>query len=331
MHMNMHLAPLTWANAFTSWQFAPITSILAVIALALYLVGMRRFGHGGGEGWPIWRLGCFVAGLAVVVFAIMGSPGVYGDAGLFWMHMLQHLLLVMVAPWLLCYSHPISLLLGATEGGTRRRIEAALNSPVARVFTFPLVPLVIYALVIIGVHLSNFMDTMVASPWLMALEHVVYLGAGYLYFSQILTRDLPRQELSYPIRLLSLFMAMSADTLVGVIFVQATKSPFPHLAALQPSWGPGPLADVHGAGAMMWIGGDGLMFVMMLVIAVVWMSDRSPDAHRAGSFLESVRQGQLAGMGDGGDGTLLASSNVDDDDAALDAYNAALARLHKPD
>jgi hypothetical protein len=67
------------------------------------------------------------------------------------------------------------------------------------------------------------------------------------------------------------------------------------------------------------------------------MSDRSPEAHRAGSFLESVRQGQLAGMGAGsvagaaGDGTLLASSNVDDDDAALDAYNAALARLHRPD
>jgi cytochrome c oxidase assembly factor CtaG len=330
MHMNMHLAPLTWANAFTSWQFAPITAILVAIALALYLVGVRRYGR-GGERWPIWRLGCFTAGLAVVVLATMGSPGVYGDAGLFWVHMLQHLLLVMVAPWLLSYGHPVTLLLGATEGDTRRRIAAALNSRVAKFFTFPLVPLAIYALVILGVHLSNFMDTMVTSPSLMALEHVLYLVAGYLYFSQLLTNDLPHQELSYPIRLFSLFLAMSADTVVGVIFVQAPKSPFPHLAAMQPPWGPGPLADVHGAGAMMWIGGDGLMFAMMLVVAVAWMSDRSPEAHRAGTFLESVRQSQLAGMGANGDGTLMASSNVDDDDAALDAYNAALGRLHDSD
>lgn len=30
--------------------------------------------------------------------------------------------------------------------------------------------------------------------------------------------------------------------------------------------GPGPLTDIHDGGAVMWIGGDGLVFVMMLVV-----------------------------------------------------------------
>ena len=46
----------------------------------------------------------------------MGSPGVYGDGGLFWVHMIQHLMLIMIAPWLLCLGHPMTLLLRAASG-----------------------------------------------------------------------------------------------------------------------------------------------------------------------------------------------------------------------
>ena len=83
----------------------------------------------------------------------------------------------------------------------------------------------------------------------------------------------------------------------------------------------------------MWIGGDGLMFVMMVVVAVTWLTDRSPEAARAGTFLESARQAALAGTGNvGGRGPerLRASENVDEDEDALAAYNALLARLNAP-
>lgn len=90
---------------------------------------------------------------------------------------------------------------------------------------------------------------------------------------------------------------MTADTIVGIVLLQATHTPFPAYAHMQPSWGPGPLADVHGGAAVMWIGGDGLMFVMMLVVGAAWLMDRSPQAGRAGTFLESARQAALARTG----------------------------------
>jgi putative membrane protein len=75
-----------------------------------------------------------------------------------------------------------------------------------------------------------------------------------------------------------------------------------------------------------------------VVVAATWLLDRSPEASRAGTFLESVRQAALAGtgheaLGDAGDSDrerLRASGDVDEDDSALEAYNALLARLNTP-
>ena len=334
MDMGDPLAPLTWARAFTTWRFAPITSVLLLLALGLYLtavVSARR----GGARWPLARTLSFTAGLAVVAAAIMGSPGVYGDGGLFWVHMIQHLMLIMVAPWLLCVGHPMTLLPLAVRGGARDRVEAIHWSRVAAAVRSPLTGLALYVAVLFGVHLSSFMDLMMGSPALMVVERALYLGGGYLYFSRLVTADPPRGGLPYPLRLLSLFMGMSADTVVGVVLLQATGSPFPAYARMQPSWGPGPIADVHGGGAVMWIGGDGLMFVMMLVVAATWLLDRSPEAASAGAFLESVRRGALADTGHGNPDDqageqLRVSTDVDADESALEAYNLLLARLNAP-
>ena len=65
-----------------------------------------------------------------------------------------------------------------------------------------------------------------------------------------------------------------------------------------------------------------------------WCTDRSPEAGRAGAFLESARQAALAGTGEeisgaaGDRDRLRTSANLDEDDAALDAYNALLSRLN---
>ena len=335
MPMDDPLAPLSWGRAFTAWRFAPITTALLVTALLAYLaavVAARRH----GEPWSPGRGVSFAAGLGVVAAAIMGGPGVYGDGGLFWVHMIQHLMLIMVAPWLLCLGHPVTLVLRATTGAMRACVEAIRRSRILSVVASPLTGLAVYVSVLFGVHLSSFMDAMMGSPALMVLEHALYLGGGYLYFSRLLTADSPYRPLAYPLRLFSLFMGMSADTIVGVVLLQAAQPPFPAYARMHPVWGRGPLTDIHDGGAVMWIGGDGLMFVMMLVVGAMWMLDRSPQARRAGAFLESARQSALAGTGHerpGGETArerLRASGDVDDDHDALEAYNALLARMNRP-
>jgi cytochrome c oxidase assembly factor CtaG len=331
MPMDDPLTPLSWGRALATWRFAPITTAVLLVALLLYLAAVAA-ARRQGERWAVARTVCFAAGLGVVAAAIMGSPGVYGDGGLFWVHMIQHLMLIMVAPWLLCLGHPGTLLLRVTTW-----FDAVRRRPVTAVVTSPLTGLAVYVGVLFGVHLTGFMDAMMRSPALMVVEHALYLGGGYLYFSRLLTADSPYRPLAYPLRLFSLFMGMSADTIVGIVLLQATHPPFSFYARMHPPWGPGPLTDIHDGGAVMWIGGDGLMFVMMLVVGAMWLLDRSPEARRAGVFLESARQAALAGTGNESPGgetdreQLRASGDVDDDEAALAAYNALLARMNRPE
>ena len=74
------MAPLTLADAFTAWQFAPVVSAALALAGAPYLAGVwlvaRRH---PGRPWPARRTLAFLLALGAVAFATQGSPAVYDD------------------------------------------------------------------------------------------------------------------------------------------------------------------------------------------------------------------------------------------------------------
>src|SRR4051812_38077613 len=89
--------PLTPGRAFTEWGFEPWLTLGLVIIGGLYLLGVWRLRQ-RGDAWPIGRTISFVGfGLGFIAVATMSSLGVYDDT-LFYMHMIQHMGLQMVAP-----------------------------------------------------------------------------------------------------------------------------------------------------------------------------------------------------------------------------------------
>jgi len=346
-------APLSWGRVFTVWAAHPLLLALAGLAVLGYLVAVQALNSRHPRArWPRRRTVAFLAGVGVVVVAVCGSPGTYGEV-LFWVHMVRHLMLIMIAPWLLALGYPVTLALRATRGGAHRRLRAALRSAPVSAVTHPLAVTALYLVVVAGVHLSGFMQAMAEHPVLGPVENAAYLVTGYLFCTTFLTDEPSRWDRPYPIRLFLGFVAMMADTIVGVILLQATTVPWPAYAQPHRGWGPSPLDDLHGGAAVMWIGGDGLMLVMMIVLAARWLTDPRVQAAGAGRWLESARRAALADTGhtaganptagagstagagqaaDTGSRAILASADVDDDDAALAAYNAMLARLagHSP-
>src|SRR5215469_8304297 len=108
------LPPFGWREVVTQWTFSPVVTGVAVISAALYLTGAWRVARRHpARPWPGWRTGMFLAGLAVIVLATESGIGVYDDV-LVWDHMIQHLLLIMVAPVLLVAGAPVTLLLHAS-------------------------------------------------------------------------------------------------------------------------------------------------------------------------------------------------------------------------
>ncbi|HVV22977.1 MAG TPA: cytochrome c oxidase assembly protein [Pseudonocardiaceae bacterium] len=313
------LPPLTWATAFGTWRFAPVTDVIVLVAAVLYVRRAIRT----VPRWPVGRTAAFLGALVVLAVTLQSSIDGYGQ-DLFWMHMIEHLLLIMAVPVLVILGQPIRLACG-TDDRVAALTKAALRSKVVSFLTFPLVGLVCYAAVLIGTHLFGFMPAMMAHPWLHDLEVVLYLVSGYLYFLPLLAHEPIKRELSYPLRVFLLLMGMTADTVVGVMLMMAAHAaPYGNR-----TWGPSALTDMHTGGGIMWVIGDGLMFAVTVLVVAQWMGDTERQ-NDTGKWLEAARRSALANMGvdavdpDG-------DADVDDDQAALDAYNRMLRKLNDRD
>lgn len=323
---------LTSHTAFTQWEFAPlVTALLAVLAV-LYLVGVVRVRRAHpARPWPLLRTGAFLAGLVVVAVATQSSIAAYDDV-LFSMHMVQHLLLIMVAPVLLVAGRPVMLLLHASRNPLHRWTKQVIRSRIVSALTFPPFAAVLYAVVIIGTHLTSFMDVVLRHESVHDAEHVLYLVSGYLYFLPLLGSEPIRWRMSFPGRFLLLALSMPVDTFVGVVLLQSTSELFPAYLHTGRTWGPSPLDDLHNGGAVMWVGGDGLMFVVMLCLFIAFLRDRGAQ-RSMGPWLEGARRQALVdhavevGVAAPAPAARRRRNATVDDDDHLAAYNAYLQRL----
>ena len=324
MDMPGTLPPLTLSGLVTTWEAAPVTDVVVVLLALLYLSRAHLRRPSEAARWPVGRTCAFLASLVVAAVTIQSGIDVYGHE-LFYLHMCEHLLLIMAVPVLFILGQPLRLLQEGTDR-VARHSRAILDGRVASVLTFPMLGVACYAVVLVGTHLTGFIQSMLTDMWLHDLEIVLYLVSGYLYFLPLLGREPLRRELSYPLRLFMLFLGMMADTIVGVVLMLSAQEPFPAYAAQHRTWGPALLDDIHTGGGIMWVAGDGLMFVIIVLVISQWMADTERQ-NDTGKWLEAARRSALAGQGvETVDPDV--DQDIDDDDAALAAYNRMLSRLH---
>jgi putative copper resistance protein D len=254
--------------------------------------------------------------------------------------MVQHLLLLMVAPPLLVVGQPATLLLHASRNPWHTWTKKLLRSRVVAAITWPPFGVALYVATIVGTHLTSFMNTVLSNEALHNGEHVLYLVAGYLYFLPLIGREPIRWRVSYPSRIFLLFLAMPVDAFTGLVLGSEGSNPFPALAQGRPAWAPSPLSDVHIGGAVMWVGGAGLMFALMMTVFFAWSREKRSDGGLG--WLEAARRTNFATVvgaphkdqASPGRGVPQPAGSADDsvdDDEHLAAYNAYLARLNQQD
>jgi cytochrome c oxidase assembly factor CtaG len=316
--------PLMSTAFFTAWQLDAVAVAVVVVAAAAYLSAVCLVPlRSDGRRWPIARTASFLAGLLVCVFATCGSIAVY-DQVLFSAHMLGHLALVMLAPVLLVAGRPLRLTLLAARPATRLRLQRGLQGRVASlVFAAP-IALAAYAVAIVGTHLTGLMDQIMKVTWAGQLEHLLYLVVGCVFFALVVGDEPIRWRLSAPARWLLLALAMAVDTFTGVILLQASTP----IAMLPAEFRVDGLGDTHTGGAIMWVGGDAIMAMVMVALVVGWLY--RPDQRQADGdgFGERARRATFAEH-TGVSAATVEASDMDDGDAARVAYNEWLANLAK--
>ncbi len=212
--------------------------------------------------------------------------------------MIQHLLLLSLVPPLLLLGAPVTLLLRASSAETRRRrILPILRSGPVKVISNPIVAWMLFAAAMVATHFSPLYEQALEHPWVHSLEHVIYLTAGLLFWWPVVGLDPSPWRLSHPVRLLYVFLAGPVNTFTALAIYSAGTVLYPHYAQVPRSWGPSPLTDQHWGGALMWIVGDMMLLVAVILVALDWMRHDAMEAARIDARLDAeaarAQKGQL--------------------------------------
>jgi cytochrome c oxidase assembly factor CtaG len=319
----VNLPPLDLGQLVGQAQARPGVLVAVVLVAAGYLVAARR-----APGWSPGRTAAFLGGLVVVVVATCSGIEAYGHV-LEWMHMIEHLLLIMVAPILLALGSPLQLVAEALPPPAAASWRAFLERPVVSWLTSPPFAAAFYTVCVIGVHLTGLMDRAMVEQGVHVGEELAYLLSGMLLFQLVLGRRPGPWQLSGGARMVLLAVMTPVDTVVGVVLLQ-TGTIAGGLGAgdhthARPDWALSAASDTAAAGTTMWIGGTGIMGLVMLVVGLIWLHGRGPAPAKQG-WGERARAATLAERTGEPE-----RDHVDEDEAALEAYNRWLAKMAERD
>jgi putative copper resistance protein D len=244
-----------------TWE--PAAAVGPLLAALVYVCAAR------GRGWPLHRTLFWLSGTAALFVAAGSGLDVYDDQ-LLSIHMVQHLVLTMVAAPLLAAGAPIRLALRASGRSGRRTIGRLLHHRIVHTLGWPPVALAIFAGVMIGTHTAGFYDLALRHESVHALDHMLYLSSALLFWIPLIGVDPVPRAPGFVGRTVMVLLAMTSMSIVGVGLVDAGSVRYEAYLAPARQLGVSALADQRTAGAIMWVGGA--LVGAVLVILLGWLA-----------------------------------------------------------
>jgi cytochrome c oxidase assembly factor CtaG/putative copper export protein len=300
--------PLSGMGWLTVWRIDWLWLSVAVLAVVLYLLGVRRM-RARGNSWPVLRTIGWVLGWMVFAWATSGAPRVYGSVQ-FSVHMLMHMTLSMVAPILMVLAAPVTLALRTLPPrrddtlGPRELLLGLVHSRFLAVVGNPVVAAAIFFASLVAFYFSPLFELALTTHTGHILMTTHFLLSGYL-FAWVLVGVDPGPRRWPPVYLLLiLFGTISFHAFFGVALTSGTTLLAPSFfQGLHLPWVADLLADQRNGGAVAWGVGELPTLVLALLVTLAWV--RTDDA-------DSKRHDRQADR---------------DEDAELKAYNAHLSSI----
>jgi len=259
-------------SVLTQWSFDPTIVLGVALTATIYTIGIRELAHRGRQGKSVARrhVVYFALGLFSIVLAFESPIDPFSDR-LLSAHMVQHVLLLLIAPPLLLLGKPIpALVVGAPRPLVRRLAGSHARSPwfrrCTRLLISPFVAWPLFFGVMLTWHLPAFYDAALTSSGVHLLEHICFLITGILFW-WVIIQPLPgRPRLAYGWRVLYLFASMVPGTALGLLFIFMGTPIYPFYAALPRLWGISVLDDQALAGNIMMVGGDAILLCALIPV-----------------------------------------------------------------
>jgi putative membrane protein len=258
-----------------SWTFEPTVILALVVTSVVYARGRarlgRRIGHRtGGAG----RVAAFYGALVVVAAALL-SPLDGLASTLFSAHMVQHLLLMLVAAPLAVYARPAAALVAGLPARARPLAHRARGTRWDRLRDAALNPLVVWTVGTVALwawHMPALYEGALSHAALHALEHATFFGAALLFWSVVLASG-TRRGVPRPIAALLVLASSVQSSALGAVLLFGGRPLYDSHLAGTAAWDTTPLQDQQLAGAVMW-GPPAVLYVVVIGwLLVRWFSE----------------------------------------------------------
>jgi putative membrane protein len=247
---------------------------LEALPLPLLLVGAAAAGYAvlaarrrrDGRGWSCWRTSSFLAGCALLALGLTPALLPY-DHGDFREHMLQHLLIGMLAPLGLVLAAPVTLLLRSVPPAAGRRVGRMLHGRPLRAVASPVTALTLTIGGLAVLYLTPLYTLTMAHSVLGDVVHLHFLAAGYLFAWVIAGPDPAPRRPSVPARLVVLGIAIAFHAILSQLMYAGIVVDLPI-----------PADQRRGGAELMYYGGDIAELLLAFALVSTWHRHRQRRA-----------------------------------------------------
>jgi cytochrome c oxidase assembly factor CtaG len=258
------------------------SAFLLVGAGALYGRGwwrLRRTGHPPAQ----WRLALYGLGLAAIAAAVVSPIDDLAEE-LFPLHMVQHLLLTMLAAPLVLLGNPLPVVLWGVPRQFRRWLASPLITGARfrialAALTFLPVAWLVYVLDLWAWHVPLFYQLALEHEAVHVGEHLAFFITALLFWWPIVRpapRLRPREPLGF--ELLYLLAATAQNTALGVLLTLPERSFYPHYDESARRLAVNAVEEQAAAGGLMWISGHMYLLPILLMLYEFARKNANDDA-----------------------------------------------------
>jgi len=250
------IMPLPLQAASQSWTIPVAPALVTILVAYLYLRGWLHLRTASANVIPVWRAFSFVLGL-FLIWAAVGSPLAAFDEEMLTVHMVQHLLLMTVAPLLILMGAPVMPLLhGLPRGFVQSVLGPLFRWPpvqwIGRVLSQPALCWLVAVAALVGWHVPSAFALALRSEGWHVVEHATFLGAGFLFWWPVVqpwpsVAVWPRWAI-----LPYLFAATLPCDILSAFLAFCDRVVYPSYLSTPRPFGISALEDQQCAGALMW-------------------------------------------------------------------------------
>ena len=249
-----------WAH----WDAHPDALLGLAIFQGAYLVGVGplRERYGLADAVSSRQVATFTAGVMVIFLALVSPIHALSDTYLFSAHMVQHVLLTLVAPPL--------LILGTPDWLIRPLLRPNWSFRLVRVSTHPVVAFALFNIAFSMWHIPALYNLSVTNHGVHIFEHLLFMATAVLMWWPIANNvpELPR--LSYPLTIAYLFLLSIAQLILFAPITFSREPLYQWYVEAPRIWSISPLTDQQLGAIIMKMGGGALFLVLIVVAFFRW-------------------------------------------------------------